>query len=139
MASDDPFKVPARGIHHRSDIESRTAARNAEIGELMASGASEDVVAARIADAVAAHEADKAALDASFAALTANLVTGWGTPRMEVVEGLLGTPQGDESAALFGFGLGDFTTEQIMAMKANGLSWQEINARCVARRHASGR
>ncbi|WP_190856065.1 hypothetical protein [Actinomadura sp. RB99] len=132
--SDDLFRVPARGINHRSEIRNRTAARNAEIDALIESGASDEDVAARIRKAVTAQEADNAAFDASLAALTVNLVNGSGAPRMEVVESLLGTPQGDDYAGAYGFDLGDFSRDQLMVMRQNGLSWQQIAARTASRK-----
>ncbi|GLY81574.1 hypothetical protein [Actinoallomurus iriomotensis] len=63
-----------------------------------------------------------------------DVVTGSGAPPLEIVEGLLGTPAGDAHAFVYGLDVGDLSTDQILAMRARGMSWAEINTLAQARR-----
>lgn len=132
---DDLYSVPAHGVHSRDDVRYRAEARQTEIDELLASGASDEDAAAKIREAVAAHDADQAAYNASLQAGTAYIAT----PRLELVEALLGTPEGDEHAWRFGLTAGDLTVEQYTAMRRNGLSWAEIGKRATEARKAMRR
>lgn len=88
-------------------------------------------------DAEAAIAADRAA-ESARRINERDYRTGAGTPPLDVVQALLGTPTGDEYAASFGLEMGDFSTDQIQAMRRNGLSWQEIAARATGRRKIAG-
>jgi hypothetical protein len=66
-----------------------------------------------------------------------NVVSGSGVPPLEIVEAMLGTPMGDESAWYYGLDKGDFSVEQIQTMVRNGLSAKEIAARAAGRRNTS--
>lgn len=131
--SEDLYGVPSGEIHSRDEVRHRAAARNAEIDGLLAAGVSDDQAAAFVTDAVAAHEADNAAYAASVKAGTAVLKTGRGTPRLEVVESLLGTPMGDENAHAYGLHTGELSIEQIQVMRRNGTSYAEIANRIKGR------
>lgn len=137
MASSDPFQPAPGGVHSSADLAARADARNTEIQRLTDAGGTDEFLAERVSAAVDAHAADVASYMESVTAGTAQIVTGSGAPRPAVVEALLGTPAGDFYAGTYGFDLGEYSRDQIMMMKQNGLSWAEITRRCLARRGAS--
>jgi hypothetical protein len=132
----DLYNIPERGILTRDEIEDRAAARVAEIDRMLADGVDTDVVAAKLTAATEAYQADKDA----FTARRLNqrdYVNGSGHPPVEIVEATLGSPAADASARFYGLDIGDFSTEQIMSMKARGLTWKEITELALARRRRS--